>query len=606
MHLLDQSILLNTLGWTLFNSLWQMALLWLIYIMITAAGKNFSAKKRHSVALFLLGSGAIWFVFSLIANFFNPDFSEAAISFNIITNSKLSFIISCKQFINFLLPYCSFAYLLVLTFLIIRYLTYFISSQHLKQNGLHKAPVDLRIFAEGIIARIGIHKKVKIWLSSAAKSPMTIGFLKPVILIPLATINHLSTQQIEAVLLHELAHIKRNDYLVNLLISVTEVIFFFNPFAMLLIHAIKKERENSCDDLVIQFRYDSCTYASALLSLEKARSNHQLAMAAVGKNNKMLLHRVMRITGHKSSARDNKPRLVLFALIAISTAFASMVKPQEIVSSLIQKIYVNATSRPTEMQQISYKSEQPISKKKQKSPSKKKSKTLQNNNNEDNILYANEDFVSDHEMQNDPGDKNEILTNVVSIQTRDYSFTQGGDATFSPSTNIPSQTYTYVPSTSFSYNETEDADAPKRSIAQINKEAIDANQALRKAIKSMNAMNIKQIVKKTFITRKEVTANINKLQNELNKCAIELKCDFANKDAAQKLNEADEMRLQKDLEVQVNTLQSLNNTNSPKARQLSRDILKQQIKLQQADLKKQQELIKKLERLNKKLKIIYI
>jgi beta-lactamase regulating signal transducer with metallopeptidase domain len=291
MYLLDQSILLKMLGWVLFNSLWQMLLLWMLYMIVTGGGKKFTAAIRHSLALFLLGSGSIWFVCSLMANFFSNDFSQqAAISFSIISGNKLSFIYSGRQFINSLLPYCSFIYLVALIYLVARYLTYYISSQKIKETGLHKAPVELRIFIEEVAARIGIDKNVKLWLSSVVRSPMTIGFLKPVILIPLATVNHLSTEQMEAVLLHELSHIRRNDYLVNLFVAVTEIIFFFNPFAMLLIHSIKKERENSCDDLVIQFRYDSCVYASALLSLEKARSTKpKLAMAAVGKNNKMLL-----------------------------------------------------------------------------------------------------------------------------------------------------------------------------------------------------------------------------------------------------------------------------------------------------------------------------
>ncbi|HLK27829.1 MAG TPA: M56 family metallopeptidase [Puia sp.] len=610
MHLLDQSTLLNVLGWMLFNSLWQMAFLWLVYIIVTGGGKNFSANARHSFALFLLGTGTAWFIFSLIANCFNGNFSqESLVSFNIISNSRLSFLVSCKQFINFLLPYCSFAYLIAIVVLVIKYSRYYISSQHLKQNGLQKAPIDLRIFTEDIAARIGIHKKVKLWLSSAIKSPMTIGFFKPVILIPLATINHLNTQQIEAVLLHELAHIKRNDYLVNLLISVTEVIFFFNPFALLLIHSIKKERENSCDDLVMQFRYDSCTYASALLSLETARNNHpQLAMAAVGKSNKMLLQRIMRITGHENVSRDNKPRLVLFVLIAITAAFTIMIKPQEVVTNFIEKIYTNSTAKPVEVQLVSYKTENNSYKNSLKKPAKKKSKPVKENIEQDkDMAYENVDFVSTNEEVNDP-DNNEVLNaSSVSPQSKDYSLAQGdASATVAPQAYSSSQNAPYVPSTSFSYNEVEDNSIPKHSIAQISKEAVDASQALQKVLKTMNGASLKKIARKTYITRKDITSNIEKLQCELQKCAEQLNSDKIKKDIDQALSKTDEFRLEKDLELQVQTLQSLNNASSAKAKRLSQDILKQQIKLQQADLKKQQDLIKKLEELNKKLKIVYI
>jgi len=606
MHLLDHSILLNMLGWALFNSLWQMSFMWLAYIIITAGGKNFSANARHSIALFLLGAGSLWFIFSLLVNLFNGEFAQTAISFNIISDSKLSFIISCKQFISLLLPYCSFAYLVTLSFFVVRYLKYYILSQHLKQTGLHKAPVELRIFIEDTAARIGINKNVKLWLSSAIQSPMTIGFLKPVILVPLSIINHLSTQQMEAVLLHELAHIKRHDYFVNLLIAVTEIIFFYNPFAMLLVHAIKKERENSCDDLVIQFRYDSCTYASALLSLEKARINHpQLAMAIVGKNKKMLLQRVMRITGHKNFSIDNKPRLVLFILIAITAAFTALVKPQEIVANIIRTTYANSTTKPSEVQQVSFKNEPALYRKKQKNTFKRKNKTAQQDLNEDqNTTYKNEDFVSNNEEQNDPVDYTSA-TIVADVQPKDYSMAQA-DANAAPVASTYSQNYPYVPSTSFSYNIVEDVNVPKHSIAQIDKETSDADAALQKAMKVMNAISIKKVAARTSMNIKDIHLNIYKLQAEVQKCMEQLRSTEVNKDVAEKISEADELRVKKDLETQMQTLQSLGNTNNAEIKRLTEDIMRQQMKLQRIDLKKQQALIKKLELLNKKLKIVYI
>ncbi|MBC7587673.1 MAG: M56 family metallopeptidase [Chitinophagaceae bacterium] len=93
--------------------------------------------------------------------------------------------------------------------------------------------MDWKIFVKQVSYQLGIKKNVNIYLSELVTTPMTIGFLKPIILVPLASINHLSAEQIEAVLLHELAHIKRLDYLFNLFLSVTETILFFNPFTQL-------------------------------------------------------------------------------------------------------------------------------------------------------------------------------------------------------------------------------------------------------------------------------------------------------------------------------------------------------------------------------------
>jgi hypothetical protein len=145
---------------------------------------------------------------------------------------------------------------------------------------------------------LGIKKPVQVYISQWISSPMTIGFLKPIILIPVAALNNLTTQQLEAILLHELSHIKRQDYIINLLLSLIQTVLYFNPFIKLFIKRIEIERENCCDELVLQFEYDKHGYAAALLQLEK--NTHEvpaLVMAAAQKNH--LLHRIEKIVGVK-------------------------------------------------------------------------------------------------------------------------------------------------------------------------------------------------------------------------------------------------------------------------------------------------------------------
>ncbi len=91
----------------------------------------------------------------------------------------------------------------------------------------------------------------------------------------MAVINQLSTRQMEAVLLHELAHIRRHDYLLNLIINIIRTILYFNPFARAFVGIIESEREKNCDELVLQFQYGGYDYASALLSLEKLSHTRQ-------------------------------------------------------------------------------------------------------------------------------------------------------------------------------------------------------------------------------------------------------------------------------------------------------------------------------------------
>ena len=140
-----------------------------------------------------------------------------------------------------------------------------------------------------------LHKKVSIYLSEKINCPLTIGFFKPIILIPLAAVNHLTIEQLEAVILHELAHIKRADYLLFIIQNLIDKIFFFNVFSKMLSNIIEKERENACDDWVLQFKYNSMHYAEALFKLGRLKATPVLAMSLTGRKENLLLARIKRL-----------------------------------------------------------------------------------------------------------------------------------------------------------------------------------------------------------------------------------------------------------------------------------------------------------------------
>ena len=123
--------------------------------------------------------------------------------------------------------------------------------------------------------------------------------------MPIAAITNLSQKQVEAVLLHELAHIRRYDYFINLLINFIRTVLYFNPYVKFFAKTVEREREKSCDEMVMQFEYDPHGYASALLMLERNNVMKQtIAVAASGQRND-LLHRIERILGiEKRKALD--------------------------------------------------------------------------------------------------------------------------------------------------------------------------------------------------------------------------------------------------------------------------------------------------------------
>jgi beta-lactamase regulating signal transducer with metallopeptidase domain len=337
MNLVHQSAFLKALGWSLLDSLWQMGVLWLLYVALTANGKKFTAAVRHNLALLSLGTGSLWFVFSLVVNYYkaaNPSLSSPRAGF--FPGISSEFFSAMTLMLEPFLPYLSVIYLTVMCFLLIRLYYQYRHTRLLAFTGTRKASPEIRVFLQQLAARMGIKKDIRIWISSMVDTPLTVGFWKPVILLPVAIINNLSVKQTESVILHELFHIQRNDFLLNILIAIVDTVLFFNPFAGLLRYAVQKEREHSCDDIVLQFRYEPGQYAEALLVLEQQRmASRGMAIAATGKSKHLLLARVKRILTNETVTTPVSQRLLAFFIAAFLVAGIGWYNPGE---TIVQKI----------------------------------------------------------------------------------------------------------------------------------------------------------------------------------------------------------------------------------------------------------------------------
>ena len=336
MQLLFQSAFLQALGYSIANSLWQMALLWMGYIIITALLKP-AASRKYILAVSLQSIGFVWFILTL--QFYYSQYSSLLyIEPTTLDSKTISTLVPQGQGLRSiiiewmirgeqLLPYLSAAYLLLMVLLCIRWVIGYRHTQMIREQGLLKIPADWRLFVKNTAQQLGISREVKIFLSEKISSPLTIGFLKPLILVPVASINHLTVSQLEAVILHEMAHIKRYDYLVNIVLSITEISLFFNPFTQLLARQIKKERENSCDDWVLQFQYSAATYAEALLRIAQLQALPALAIAAKGSNENELLTRVKRMIDAKEQGFNYRKQLVAFLLVTCILSSVAWLNP---------------------------------------------------------------------------------------------------------------------------------------------------------------------------------------------------------------------------------------------------------------------------------------
>lgn len=335
---------INAFGWMMLHSLWQGALVAIILSIVFLFLNNKSAHLRYLVAV-----GAILFFTAMTIrtfvdhyNILNNNSSQDIINQgtidqtqtlnNLITNKTITndnFIVQITQgfalYFNQHIPVIVTFYLLGILFFALKLTGGFLYSQRIKHYRTNEADENFTDIVNSFGKRLNIKQKVKLLESALIKVPVTIGYIKPVILFPIGLLNGMSYTQVEAIIVHELAHIKRADYLVNFLQSVLEVIFFYHPAVWWISSRIRDERENICDDISLQAIKQPSELAKALLCLNQYQSGrYSLAMSALGNNNH-LIRRIKRMTGENkhTNLRSKVYAASLMTLIIISLSIAA-------------------------------------------------------------------------------------------------------------------------------------------------------------------------------------------------------------------------------------------------------------------------------------------
>jgi HEAT repeat protein len=174
------------------------------------------------------------------------------------------------------------------------------------ETGVREPAAELRTMLARIARRLGLSRPVRIAESLLVDSPAVIGWLRPVVLVPASLASGLTPLQVEAILAHELAHVRRHDYLVNLAQALVETLLFYHPAVWWISARVREEREHCCDDLAVAVCGDGRVYAAALLSLEEHRAP-RLAAAATGG---ALLSRIRRLVVPAPAHAETAPRWI--------------------------------------------------------------------------------------------------------------------------------------------------------------------------------------------------------------------------------------------------------------------------------------------------------
>lgn len=303
------------------HSFWQAAFLLLLYVTIDKIiHRNNAPLAKRNFLYAAIFTQLILFVLSFSIYFFDT----ATIStFAGITQNISGYL--DNENLQAVTPWIFSLYVFVIGYKLLKaiYTWYHFKQQY--KTGLLKPSVELKLFTELKTYQFGIKRQVKLWLSNSIHTPVTFGFFKPIILLPVTLVNNISTQQAETLILHELTHIRTNDYLLNWFLLTAETIFFFNPFIINLCKKVRLEREKNCDIHVMAFEYSPALYAETLLQAERMKKFIPDFQLAAVNTKKHLLQRIRFFTSEKvinQTLRFNivAPLIGLILLLVLSAS----------------------------------------------------------------------------------------------------------------------------------------------------------------------------------------------------------------------------------------------------------------------------------------------
>ena len=337
MILLDSPMLEATvasLGWTLLHFLWQGAIIGVLFGLALAAASGSSARMRYRIAL----SAMLLLAICPVVTFLwllpqAPAPADLAASVVLPTVAPVAgavldaapATIDWRAMVDPWVPWTVLAWALGVVIYTSRLLLEWRDIRKLSRVDVEPLPEEWQARVARLTRRVGVHRAVMVLQSAHVHVPLVVGFFKPLILVPVSAFTGLTPWQLELILMHELAHVRRHDYLVNLLQVVVETLLFYHPVVRWVSRVAREEREHCCDDLVVARSGDALSYARALAELATAQSLG--LQTSVGSDGGKLLSRIKRIVAAREPSRVSTHWSVGTMLAVVALTVSGMLQP---------------------------------------------------------------------------------------------------------------------------------------------------------------------------------------------------------------------------------------------------------------------------------------
>ena len=336
--------LAESLGWTLLHSLWQGLVIVVLLSLVLGLGRRMRSQVRYGISLVSLMLMLVWTATTFVGQWKQTAQSSEGvsiltaagdvaswISIEVVHASTFPAVDSWLETVDPYVPLLSLLWIMGVVIFGIRWMGSWMYLNRLKTREVYTLEYFWQTRLQRIAEKMGIRQHIVLLESSLIDSPMVVGHWKPVVLLPLGLLSGISPVQLEAILAHELAHIQRYDFLLNMLQSWVEILFFYHPAYWWLSAKIQDEREHCCDDRAVAICGDPLIYAEALTEVEACRVLHKnsLAMALSGRKNH-LLYRIKRLVMPQTAVKHSKSKVFCTALLLLGLLGISWLAPRHL------------------------------------------------------------------------------------------------------------------------------------------------------------------------------------------------------------------------------------------------------------------------------------
>lgn len=340
----------HALGWTIVHSLWQVALIALgmsgiHHIYGQSADRRYiiSVMAALSVISLSIVTFALYYSGSITTDIMPMDAIPTIQTAPYEVSTPLTIADQISIFFGDNLHRINLIWGAGVILFALRMLASLCYIKYLRHTSYPVARGDIAGMVSRLKKSLGLNKMVQVAESAKITVPMVIGHVKPLILMPIGIVTLMEIDEIEAILIHEMSHIRRHDYLVNIGLTVVEIVYYYHPAMWWISANIKSERENCCDDAAIQHGTDPVIYAKALVRLEEFRKSAVPSLAIPFISNKhQLLNRIKRILNMEQTKNDIREKSVsTILLLAMAILFSTTINSQ--TGKEIDSAQINST-----------------------------------------------------------------------------------------------------------------------------------------------------------------------------------------------------------------------------------------------------------------------